>query len=411
MLKIAFIAPFGLLTKGTAGARILPLAQSLAERGHRVRVIVPPWDDPPGSANLSLTKPRLEQNGDIEILTLPLRPPPLVASLPVRMAWAALEFQADIIHVFKPKAYSGLAALLLALRGRPFVLDTDDWEGPGGWNDRNPYSAIQKRLFAWQERDLPRRASAVTVASRTLESQMWGFGVKPEQVCYLPNGVSHQKYTNWNGPQVEESAAKWRKQLDLADKTVLLAYTRFAEFKPERLLSLLRNILAHLPQEEAAKVRLLVIGGGFFKEEQDFKDKAAPYGVAEKLVITGQVEWEDLPGLLRVGDLALYPFDDNLINRARCSVKFLELMLAERPVVAEAVGELREYLQGNTGGRIVPPDDEVAFTAATLALLQKSQAQRREIGQQGAAHLWQAYNWTKLSERVEKLYQNISMKN
>src|SRR5689334_17322738 len=139
MLKIAFIAPFGLLAKGTAGARILPLAESLAERGHRVRVIVPPWDDPPGSPDFSLTKSRLEQKGSIEILTLPLRPAPLVASLPLRMVQAAHKFEADIVHVFKPKAYSGLAGLLLALRGRPFVLDTDDWEGPGGWNDRNPY--------------------------------------------------------------------------------------------------------------------------------------------------------------------------------------------------------------------------------------------------------------------------------
>ena len=84
-----------------------------------------------------------------------------------------------------------VAALLArALRPRlPLVVDSDDWEGWGGWNDLLPYPASAKRLFAWQERDLPRRADAVTVASRTLQTQVWGSGVPPEEVFYLPNGI------------------------------------------------------------------------------------------------------------------------------------------------------------------------------------------------------------------------------
>ncbi len=403
MTKIAFIAPFGLKTKGTVGARILPLAESLVGRGHQVRLIVPPWDDPPGSPELTLRKPRLEKVGQVEILTLPLRPGPAVLSLPLRLAQAAIAFKPDVIHVFKPKAYSGLSALWLALGRRRFVLDTDDWEGPGGWNDRNPYSKNQKRLFAWQERDLPCRAAAITVASRTLQSQIWGFGVAPQKVCYLPNGVSRSKYAKWVGPEVDKVASEWRERLDLRDKTVLLAYTRFAEFKPERLLQLFRAILERLPIEQAEQTRLLVVGGGFFGEEQNFRELARPYGLADKIVVTGQAKWEDLPGLLRVGDVALYPFDDNLINRARCSVKFLELLVAERPVITEAVGELTEYLREG-GGSLVPPGDEAAFAAATAHLLQLNPAARRELGQQAAAHLWQHYDWTHLAERVETLY-------
>jgi glycosyltransferase involved in cell wall biosynthesis len=403
-MRIAFIAPFGLKAKGTASARLLPLAEALTERGHKIRVIVPPWDDPPGSPDLSLTKPRLEFSGKFEILTLPLRPAPLVVSLPVRLALAARAFKPNVVHVFKPKAYSGLSALLLNLGRQPFVLDTDDWEGSGGWNDRNPYSTLQKRLFAWQERNLPRRATAVTVASRTLESQVWGFGVAPERVCYLPNGVSSQKYAGWRGIEVEEKALEWRIRLGLDGKTVLLAYTRFAEFQPERLLRLFQAILGRLSEEETSKLHLLVVGGGFFKEEAHFKQMAAPYGLADKITLTGQAVWQDLPALLRVGDIALYPFDDNLINRARCSVKFLELMLAERPIVAEAVGELCEYLRHGEGGFLTPTGDEAAFAAATTKLIELSQNACREMGQKGAVRLWQDYNWNYLVERIEKLY-------
>jgi glycosyltransferase involved in cell wall biosynthesis len=104
---------------------------------------------------------------------------------------ATLRQRPDVVHLFKPKGYAGLAALALHhLRpALPLVVDTDDWEGPGGWNDLLPYPSAAKRLFAWQERDLLRRADAITVASRALETLVWSMGIAPERVFYLPNGV------------------------------------------------------------------------------------------------------------------------------------------------------------------------------------------------------------------------------
>ena len=57
-LRIALIAPFGLRPKGTASARALPLGQALAARGHHVRLIVPPWDDPSRAAGRARVRGR-----------------------------------------------------------------------------------------------------------------------------------------------------------------------------------------------------------------------------------------------------------------------------------------------------------------------------------------------------------------
>lgn len=398
MLRISLIAPFGLKHKGTASARILPLAEALAERGHLVRVCVPPWDDPEPSL------PSFARCNGVELVTVSLRPAPLALQLPRRLGQTALAFKPDVIHVFKPKAYSGLTALLFSLRGKPFVLDTDDWEGAGGWNDINPYSLLQKRLFAWQERDLPRRAAAVTVASRTLQTQVWGFGVARDKVFYLPNGVSPTKYAGWQGAKAEEATQRWQAKLGLEGKTVLLAYTRFAEFKAPRLLEIVRRTLDLLPPAQAENTRLLVVGGGFFGEEKGLHELAQHYGLSGKVIVTGQAAWEDLPGLLRCGDVALYPFDDTLINRARCSVKFLELLLAERPVVTEAVGQQSEYLREGEGGHLVAPGDTAAFAAAAAQLLQLSPESRHELGAIAARRLYSEFSWSKLVEQAEAAY-------
>lgn len=406
-MKIAMVAPFGLKTKGTVSARMLPMATALTECGHKVRLIVPPWDDPPNSPALAAKTSSLETRGAVEILTLPLQPKPLVAALPTRMIAAALNYKPDVIHVFKPKAYSGLAALGLNLLHHPFVLDTDDWEGPGGYNDVNPYSLPQKKLFAWQEQDLPQRAALVTVASRTLQSLIWSMGVAREKVIYLPNGISPEKYANWNSAEIKAQAFAKRRQLNLQDKLLLLAYTRFAEFKPARLLQIFQKILAKLSTEETARLHLLVVGQGFYGEEKIFQQQVEAINLSQYFTFVGQVDWAELPILLRCADIALYPFDDTLINRARCSAKLLELLVAERAVVTEAVGENREYIHNGGGGLLVTPGDTEAFAQAVVELIRASENERVSMGQQGAQRLWANYQWSAMAELLQRFIAKI----
>jgi hypothetical protein len=187
-LHIVMLAPFGIRPKGTLSARMLPLAQALTRRGHTVEIVAPPVQNPQDAGRSDI------YNGvQVSHTALPtLSGPAGVAQQVLSLLRPALSARPDVLHLFKPKGYSGLSALLAqALSpGLPLVVDTDDWEGWGGWNDLLPYPRLAKTMFAWQERDLPRRAAAVTVASRTLQSQVWGFGVPPDRVFYVPNGVA-----------------------------------------------------------------------------------------------------------------------------------------------------------------------------------------------------------------------------
>ncbi|HYF62430.1 MAG TPA: glycosyltransferase, partial [Herpetosiphonaceae bacterium] len=183
---IVILAPFGLRPKATLSRRALPLAAEIVRRGWRVHVLAPPdlW---PADAGLT---------AHIDGVTVEHGPltgpgPRGMARAAAWMARRARELKPDLLHLFKPKGYGGMAALALrALRPRlPLVVDTDDWEGRGGWNDRLDYPRHIKALINWQERTLPRRAAAVTVASRTLAEQVRAFGVPAERIAYLPNGV------------------------------------------------------------------------------------------------------------------------------------------------------------------------------------------------------------------------------
>ena len=189
-MRIAVIGPFGLRPKGTMSVRALPLARALVARGHAVRMILPPWDWPQDAGC------KMQDAGvEIENIELPAGVPGLFhLNTTRRLVQRALDFQPDVIHCFKPKAYAGLAAWWvwqLKRMGRVkacLIIDTDDWEGAGGWNDLNSYSWAQRQMFAWQEQWGLTHNDGVTVASKALQSIVYSLGVKPDRVCYVPNG-------------------------------------------------------------------------------------------------------------------------------------------------------------------------------------------------------------------------------
>jgi glycosyltransferase involved in cell wall biosynthesis len=385
------LAPFGIRPKGTLSARMLPLAQALVRRGHCVSIIAPPVQNPQDAG-------RRDVYDGVPVIHTPVPTwpgPAAVAQQVQSLLRAVLAEQPDVVHLFKPKGYSGLAALLLRLvrPNLPLVVDTDDWEGRGGWNDLLPYPLPAKMLFAWQERDLPRRARAVTVASRTLQTQVWGFGVPPENVFFVPNGMASLEF-NVQRSTLSHGVTHNSELLPLN----LLLYTRFWEFDLRDLVAALVPIAAGCPM-----ARLLVVGRGERGEERELLRLAARAGIAAMIDYRGWVEPHTIPALLASADLALVPMDDTLINRARGLAKLLELMAAGLPIVAGNVGQVAEYIEDGRSGLLVPPGDPAALARATLALL-ADPALRARLGQGARARVAQHYTWDQLAPDAERAY-------
>ena len=412
-MRLVFLGPFGLAPKGTMRARALPLARALARLGHEVTVIMPPWQRPeeagrawedavPGLrlVNVSLGGLRLPGLGHL-----------IVAA---RMARLALALEPDVVHAFKPKAYSHLALLLLRLRrgltgaaGPRLVLDADDWEGPGGWNDLEPYPAWQRRFFAWQERAvLGRHADAVTVASRALETLVWSLGAPPARVLYLPNAID-DAFPEASPPPTalgEGAGGSAREPTDPASPppahppATLLLYTRFFEFGLDFLLEMLAALRRRHPE-----ARLLVAGQGLFQEERRLPALAAARGLEGAIDDRGWVEPAQLAALMAGADVALYPFDDTLVNRSKSSVKLLELLAAGLPVVASVVGQNAEVIVDGQSGLLVAPGDAAAFAAAVSDLLDDADLRAR-LAAGAQARVREQFRWSLLAPKVMDLY-------
>jgi len=396
-MKIVMITPFGLRPKGTVRVRALPLAEALVGCGHEVVILVPPWDDRSAAGR------EFEQNGVlVRQLSLPGRAAADLPYLTMQLLRGALAEEPDLLHLFKPKAYSGFVGTAWWVGQKmhktrvPVIMDTDDWEGWGGWNDHAPYSWLQKRLFAWQERWGLRHADGVTVASRTLESLVWGMGVAPARVLYVPNGSG----TRWTRPE-EAQVDALRAELGLGDAPVALLYTRFFEFDVVNLARRWQKVVNALPE-----ARLLVVGKGFWGEEVQFQRALTELGVIKSVIDVGWQAFERLPAHFALANVMLYPMRDTLLNRAKCPVKLADMLQFGLPIIGERVGQVAHYLADDVGGLLVPPGDDDAFVAATLRLL-RDPTRAEAVGKAGQVRFEQEFDWPIQAKRVERLYESV----
>jgi len=266
------------------------------------------------------------------------------------------------------------------------VLDTDDWEGRGGWNEIGTYSRPQKALFASQERFGLSHCHALTVASRALETIAWSMGVPRDRVFYVPNGWLE------TATQAEHVAPARG-----AGKVALL-FTRFIEFDLEWLVDVWKRVLGEIPD-----AKLLVVGKGLFGEETLLQELVGAEAIGASVEYLGWLESDQLRQRQQQAQVAIFPYQDTLINRTKCSAKLVELMALGLPVVATDVGENGHYIEHRVSGWLVPPDDKEAFVEGASSLLRDEQL-RTELGRKARERILAEFRWPDLVEGVKSAY-------
>lgn len=340
---IVMLGTFAAWRAGTIQSRALPFARILQDYGFRVVIVTTPWDEPGSAGQIDIV-------AGIPIINTqaisPLRTP-LAVGEQLRML---SQLQPQAVHVIKPRGFGGLAAeRLLHARQRPrLVVDADDWEGDGGWNDVGAYPVPMQRLFNWQESRLLRRADHVVAASALVAARASRLRADDSTVSLIPNGID----------------ASWRQQLDRASRETrcpavhrVLIYSRFQEFEPGWIDGFAKSLGSNV----TSPLEIVLIGS------TDRPRGAQQFSPNVTVTNLGWVDRRQLPATLATGNLAVFPLDDSLISRSKQSAKLIELMAAGIPVIASDVGEVRATL--GEAGLTIRNGSPAQFASQTAKLL------------------------------------------
>jgi glycosyltransferase involved in cell wall biosynthesis len=151
-------------------------------------------------------------------------------------------------------------------------------------------------------------------------------------------------------------------------------------------------------------VRFLVVGQGRQGEEELLLAAGREQGFADALVMGGWLDPTEIADYLAAGDVAIYPFSDTLINRAKCPAKLTEILRAGIPVVADAVGQLAEYLKPGVSGILCDPDDWQEMADRVVDLL-ADPGRRKLLGAAGREYMLTRFSWQRYAKKLAVFYE------
>lgn len=286
----------------------------------------------------------------------------------------AAAIDADVVYAFKPVLASyGMALLSRLRRRRPIVLDIEDWDNeafehlslPGKIAHAASHVARVNGFYDWIADSLHGLASAKTVASNFLLARYGG--VK------LPHGADAQAFDPKRYDRAEA-----REELGLTGRRVILFAGTVRGHKG------VLDLLAAMEALDRPDLVLAIVG-----TRTPELDPVLARG-RERVRFLGPQPHARMPAVWLAADLVVLPQKNTPFARAQIPGKVFEAMAMARPIVATAVSDLPEILEGC--GWLVPPGDQGALAGA-IERACADPAGAADVGERARERFLSRYSW------------------
>jgi glycosyltransferase involved in cell wall biosynthesis len=237
--------------------------------------------------------------------------------------------------------------------------------------------AVTRRAFG--------AANRLLAVSDEVAAYLNEFGEARGKVLVLPNAVNPQRFPSGL------SAA-----LPAPPGTFMVGFV--GSMKPWHGLPDLLRAFKRL-QENCPENRLLLVGDGPVRAQMEAL--ADSLGLRGAIHFTGSVEPSAVPPLLVSMDVAVAPYQGGA-SFYFSPLKVYEYMAAGLAVVASAVGQLRQLIEPEVTGLLVPPADVPAL-AASLERLREEPELRARLGQAARAKVLRQHTWDANARRILEL--------
>ncbi|MFO7191637.1 MULTISPECIES: glycosyltransferase family 4 protein [Thermocrispum] len=214
---------------------------------------------------------------------------------------------------------------------------------------------------------------------------------------HLPSGVDTEVFRP--DPAAREEL---RKRYRLGDRPVVVCVSRLVPRKGQDML------IRALPElrQRVPGTALLLVGGGPYR--QYLQREAVACGVADHVVLTGSVPWEELPAHYAVGDVFAMPARTRGkgLDVEGLGIVYLEASATGLPVIAGRSGGAPETVQDEVTGHVVDGRD-LPQLVDTLASLLSDPIRAASMGAAGREWVSKHWRWDRLARRLAGLLSGI----
>jgi glycosyltransferase involved in cell wall biosynthesis len=246
------------------------------------------------------------------------------------------------------------------------------------------------QLATTAERWALTQADAVLAVSKAVREHVCHLGADSARVHVMPNGVDSAIFR----PGPPEAAVRERWGLH---KGPVLGF--LGGLRPWHGVESLPDLLQQLASKHQ-DAQMIVVGDGPLRHELEAKFET--HGVSSRVIFTGAIPHEEVPGLIRLFDLALAPYPALDHSFYFSPLKLFEYMACGVPVVAANLGQIAEVVRDGENGLLYSAGEVDALAAACERLL-ASPSLRLALGQSAAKLVHTGFTWDQNAARVIEL--------
>jgi len=239
---------------------------------------------------------------------------------------------------------------------------------------------INKYLAGWTDR--------IVAVSKAVKDDVLKYdGVPATKVEIIYNGVDLSKFLDTDGSAI-------RNEFRISpDTPVIGTVGRLTLQKGQRyLLEAVSQIREKFPQ-----LQLLVVGDGPLKNE--LRDYAETLGIQKSVIFTGSRR--DVPSLLAAMDIFVLP---SLWEGL--SISLIESMAAGKSVITTDIAPIREVVNTDKVGILVPPENSSTLAEA-IELLLKNKDWAERLGMAARERVFSTFNIETTIRRYTDIFEEI----
>jgi glycosyltransferase involved in cell wall biosynthesis len=256
--------------------------------------------------------------------------------------------------IYERYSLFGLGGLHFARRrGIPHLLEVNAPLVPEASRYRN---LVQKELASAVEGFLFCTTGHIVAVSSPLKEYVRSIAAKTP-ITVVPNGVDLERF------EVEADAPDAHPRKVPATGDFVVGFV--GSVRPWHGVDILLEAVGELGRSDSG-FRLCVVGEGGALQP-GLERRARKLGIGDRTTFTGPVPFEQIPEFARTMDVLVAPYpalDDFYFS----PLKIFEYMASGRPIVASAIGQIREILTHEETALLVTPGDREELKRALLRL-------------------------------------------
>lgn len=299
----------------------------------------------------------------------------------------------DLIHAHSP-ALCGLAALQAARpRAIPLVYEIRSfWEDSPLVRKTSLKASIRYWLARNLETYIAHRADAVVGIARPILEELKSRKIPSDKLFHIPNGVDIGRFV----PRARDT--ELARELGIEGIPTLGYLGTFFLWEG---VSWMVRAAAEL-RRQGLKFQLLIVGDG--ADAPELKRAIEETGAGTYVRWLGRISHDQVERYYSVMDVLVYPRIRTRLTDLVTPLKPLEAMALGKPVLASAVGGLRELIQPEVTGILFYPSDRDDFCRQASRLLLQPDL-RSTLGERARSQIVAQKDWSFLARKYGSVYE------